>query len=887
MSIKSFNESFRRQYQKDTVKKKNSSLYNRIVESVERASKNRGSGQNLSQYEQLIQEAIESSTGKNWYDVADVNMQQILFEESDIKNAAKRLLHINESESAGAGEYEYKGHTVKFNNMGTAQIIDNKTGKLVRSGVSDAEAEEWIDSVTNESLKEEKIPETGEKVRTPRGIFSVTSFKKDELEKQGYGYHHSSDDGKYSIYGNGTDAYAVKNESVREDTEKTSKGKWVNRGDSGKTHGTFKTKKEAEAQRKAMFARGYKAESLSPIATKGITNGLSMNIYSIDNGIDDEVTYGYSDEDKTYTANIEYKDDGTFFVDKDGTKHNIDDFMRVDEDWTSVYKNFEKIVDKYLPDEDKIQSEVENLYNQHKGEPDWDKAWEKWNVTDKVDTVDEALKTNSKKAMDNLKQYIMDNCDPEDYGVSVPSDFAGVATLILDTFRKEKYSSKEDYRYYHNNERAAFEDWMQGLPSIFDPGYYYQGSAVEDLGNILEETDEEKEKYSEEQAENILTQLIYRELKKAERKTESKRTKRCGKSLTEMKVTEDIDLRDFEFWSGARDNVKYLTDDELDTIQSILEDSYPDGMSKTDINDFFWFESDTIAEWLGYDNFEQIINRDDDKGVDESCLKNKRKIKEGLTPDKKDYLEEYLFDEYVRSGYFPTYDDINDEVMDLSQYDYDSAVKMVKKVIDNVNLDKNIYDGYLQLHDNYTGWKLDNPDKSDEEFSSLVEDAADQFNIITGEELYLLGRSGRHVCVELNYDNANNYDELKNTALKLEQWGIDKFNSNTSTDDYDEFDSDLASYYYDESFNRKHRTLRESSDMRKYSQKELRDLVRDGYAEDITQTDEETIQDIWHRCNKIGYSTGIYGLNGGLLEDPETGDKYVVIGRGTNLFRLF
>ena len=572
MSIKSFNESFRRQYQKDTVKKKDSSLYNRIVESVERASKNRGSGQNLSKYEQLIQEAIESSTGKNWYDVADVNMQQILFEEYDIKNAAKRLLHITESEDSYAGEYQYKGHTIKFNNMGTAQVIDNKTGKLVRSGVSDAEAEEWIDSVTNESLKE--------------------------------------------------------------DTEKTSKGKWVNRGDSGETHGTFKTKKEADAQRKAMFARGY------------------------------------------------------------------------NEDWTSAYKNFEKIVDKYLPDEDKIQSEVEKLYNQHKGEPDWDKAWEKWNITDKVDTVDEALKTNSKKAMDNLKQYIMDNCTPEDYGVSVPSDFSGVATLILDTFRKEKYSSKEDYRYYHNNERAAFEDWMQGLPSIFNPGYYYQGSAVEDLGNILEETDEEKEKYSEEQAKNLLTQLIYRELKKAERKTESKRTKRCGKSLTEMKVTEDIDLRDFEFWSGARDNVKYLTDNELDTIQSILEDSYPDGMSKTDINDFFWFEDDTIAEWLGYDNFEQIINRDDDKGVGES-------------------------------------------------------------------------------------------------------------------------------------------------------------------------------------FNGKHRVLRESSGMRKYSQKELRDLVRDGYAEDITQDDEETIQDIWRRCDKIGYSRGVYGLNGGLLEDPKTGNKYVVIGRSTNLFRLF
>lgn len=49
---------------------------------------------------------------------------------------------------------------------------------------------------------------------------------------------------------------------LSEDTVKTSKGKWTNRGDDGETHGDFKTKKEADAQRKAMFANGYKHESL-------------------------------------------------------------------------------------------------------------------------------------------------------------------------------------------------------------------------------------------------------------------------------------------------------------------------------------------------------------------------------------------------------------------------------------------------------------------------------------------------------------------------------------------------------------------------------------------------------------------------------------------------
>ena len=46
-------------------------------------------------------------------------------------------------------------------------------------------------------------------------------------------------------------------ENLNEDTVKTSDGKWTNKGKEG-THGKFKTKKEADAQRKAMFANGFK-----------------------------------------------------------------------------------------------------------------------------------------------------------------------------------------------------------------------------------------------------------------------------------------------------------------------------------------------------------------------------------------------------------------------------------------------------------------------------------------------------------------------------------------------------------------------------------------------------------------------------------------------------
>ncbi len=77
-----------------------------------------------------------------------------------------------------------------------------------------------------------------------------------------------------------------------------------------------------------------------------------------------------------------------------------------------------------------------------------------------------------------------------------------------------------------------------------------------------------------------------------------------------MTIKNEKSIRNFEFWSGAKDTAKYLTDDELDTIESMLEELYPEGMSETELNDFFWFEDDTIAERLGYNNFEEIMSRE-------------------------------------------------------------------------------------------------------------------------------------------------------------------------------------------------------------------------------------------------------------------------------------
>lgn len=122
------------------------------------------------------------------------------------------------------------------------------------------------------------------------------------------------------------------------------------------------------------------------------------------------------------------------------------------------------------------------------------------------------LRSNSKKALENLRGYILKNTDTsnrEEY--KEPETFKEAAAIIVDCFYDE-------YMHGYNlrrNRQECFVDWLSGLPSIFDSCYYYNRSAVDDLGAILEETDEEKSKYTESQAEEMLSRLVYREVAKA------------------------------------------------------------------------------------------------------------------------------------------------------------------------------------------------------------------------------------------------------------------------------------------------------------------------------------------------------------------------------------
>lgn len=66
-----------------------------------------------------------------------------------------------------------------------------------------------------------------------------------------------------------------------------------------------------------------------------------------------------------------------------------------------------------------------------------------------------------------------------------------------------------------------------------------------------------------------------------------------------MKYTVETDLSNFDFWSGAEDNAKKLTTEQLDNIESQLPDLFAETPTETEINDLFWFDFDTVLSLIG------------------------------------------------------------------------------------------------------------------------------------------------------------------------------------------------------------------------------------------------------------------------------------------------
>lgn len=113
-----------------------------------------------------------------------------------------------------------------------------------------------ITKATRKSLKERYL----ENLKNPEYWQHQVDYQLEHFGRVGGGLIQDLDEAGFYLDADDRVRLKVaepKEECLIEDTVKQADGKWVNKGEEG-THGEFDTKKEADAQRKAMFANGYK-----------------------------------------------------------------------------------------------------------------------------------------------------------------------------------------------------------------------------------------------------------------------------------------------------------------------------------------------------------------------------------------------------------------------------------------------------------------------------------------------------------------------------------------------------------------------------------------------------------------------------------------------------
>ena len=121
-----------------------------------------------------------------------------------------------------------------------------------------------------------------------------------------------------------------------------------------------------------------------------------------------------------------------------------------------------------------------------------------------------------------------------------------------------------------------------------------------------------------------------------------------GESLNEsVKIISD--LGDFRPWSGAIDTWDKIVDaGKLDTLDFMLEDMYPEGISDVGLNDLLWHDSEWVLDMVGISEEQDDEEQDEDEIEDVEESLDKNKIGKGseydidVSPEEADKLAESL-----------------------------------------------------------------------------------------------------------------------------------------------------------------------------------------------------------------------------------------------------
>lgn len=135
------------------------------------------------------------------------------------------------------------------------------------------------------------------------------------------------------------------------------------------------------------------------------------------------------------------------------------------------------------------------------------------------------LRASSKIVRQKLRQYITDDYndkanDVDNYWDYVPNaDFHYICKWYLSTFIGEKlgwsYDEIRKSLRFYKSYAEAFDDWCCGLPTFHtDDWILGSNGGIDFLGDLLEETEYERNQYDNMDAVKMINALMYNELVK-------------------------------------------------------------------------------------------------------------------------------------------------------------------------------------------------------------------------------------------------------------------------------------------------------------------------------------------------------------------------------------
>lgn len=155
-----------------------------------------------------------------------------------------------------------------------------------------------------------------------------------------------------------------------------------------------------------------------------------------------------------------------------------------------------------------------------------------------------------------------------------------------------------------------------------------------------------------------------------------------------MKIVNEISsLDDFEFWGPAVETVNSMSDEVKETVFNAIEDTYPDGLTETELNDILAYDDDWLKEVVGFD-FEEYDSEED---MEEKQIEYIVDVLKDFFPDYYEDDMESFANGIVEDGDFGTYDDEGFCRNFIDEYGEDHANFVLDNEISGYNDQKELF----------------------------------------------------------------------------------------------------------------------------------------------------------------------------------------------------